>query len=60
MRRCPRSRKGQAVPTRWIKTLDAVLQMRQQQAQAAQQQQMVDAAPAISSLVKPMMQGARA
>jgi hypothetical protein len=48
------------VPTRWIKTLDAVLQMRQQQAQAAQQQQMVDAAPAISSLVKPMMQGARA
>ena len=32
----------------------------QQEAQAAQQQQMVDAAPAISSLVKPMMQGARA
>jgi hypothetical protein len=56
----PEIAQGQAVPTRWIKTLDAVLQMRQQQAQAAQQQQMVDAAPAISSLVKPMMQGARA
>ena len=56
----PEIARGQAVPTRWIKTLDAVMQMRQQQAQAAQQQQMVDAAPAISSLVKPMMQGARA
>jgi hypothetical protein len=55
----PEIAQGQAVPTRWIKTFDAVMQMRQAQQQAAQQQQMVDAAPALASLAKPMMQGAK-
>ena len=56
----PEIAQGQAVPTRWIKTLDAVMQMRQQQAQQAQQQQMIDAAPALASVAKPLMQGAKA
>ena len=56
----PEIAQGQAVPTRWIKTIDAVMQMRQQQAQQAQQQQMIAAAPALASVAKPLMQGAKA
>ncbi|SOD41329.1 portal protein [Nitrosovibrio sp. Nv4] len=42
----------QAVPERWKRSMDEVLQMRQGRAQAAQEQQMVDAAPALASVAK--------
>lgn len=42
----------QAVPARWISTPDMVAQKRQGRQQAAQQQKLADAAPAIASILK--------
>lgn len=42
----------QAVPARWTRTIDAVTQMRQGRQQAAQAQQLIDAAPGIASVIK--------
>lgn len=41
-----------ATPARWISTPEQVAQKRQGRAQKAQQQQLIDAAPAIASIVK--------
>lgn len=43
---------AQAVPERWRRSMKMVLATRQQRAQAQQSQQMVDAAPAMASVVK--------
>lgn len=46
---------NQAVPTRWKNSMDQVMAIRQQAAQAMQQQQMVEAAPSIASVAGKMM-----
>jgi hypothetical protein len=55
----PEILRGQAVPVKWVNALETVQALRQQQAQAAQQQQLVDAAPALASVAKPLMAGAK-
>ena len=47
----------QAVPARWVRDPAMVMQRRAERAEAAQAQQMVDAAPAAASVMK-SMQGA--
>lgn len=44
----------QAVPPRWLRAQDAILARRNGRAEAAQAQQMVDAAPAAASVMKTM------
>lgn len=46
---------NQAVPVRWQNSMEDVLAIRKSEAEAAQQQQMIDAAPALASVAKPMM-----
>lgn len=41
-----------AVPARWIRSIDAVKAMREGRAQAAQEQQAIEAAPAVAGLAK--------
>lgn len=41
-----------AVPTRWVSSMEQVQQIRQQRQQAAQQQQAVEAAPAVSGVIQ--------
>ena len=50
---------SQAVPIKWVNDIQTVTAMRQQKAQAAQQQQMVEAAPALASVAKPLMAGVK-
>jgi hypothetical protein len=42
----------QAVPSRWVNTLDEVLAIRAARAEAQQMQQAIEAAPAMAGLVK--------
>lgn len=42
----------QGVPTRWMKSMDAVAAARENRAQQAQQQQMVQAAPGAAAMIK--------
>jgi hypothetical protein len=42
----------QAVPARWLRSLEEVQSIRQNRQSAAEQQQMADAAPAIASILK--------
>lgn len=47
----------QGAPTSWTRSIEEVQAIRDERAQAAQQQQMVDAAPALASMAKSMPQG---
>lgn len=48
----PEASRIQAVPERWLRAADAVQARRDERAEAAQTQQVVDAAPAVASVVK--------
>jgi hypothetical protein len=43
---------GQAVPARWVATLDAVMAKREGRKQQTESQQLIDAAPGIASVIK--------
>lgn len=47
-----------AVPTKWTRSIEKVLEIRQGRAQAAKEQQQIDAAPAAAGLLKAMPQAA--
>ena len=49
---------NRAVPSRWVQSFQAVQQLRKGRAEAAQQQQMLEAAPSLASVAKPMMEQA--
>lgn len=56
----PELAEHRSVPTRWMSTPDQIAEKRKGRAEAAQQQQMVDAAPAVASIAATSMKAQKA